>query len=153
MNEKLEEFKMLVAVVIYAALTWIWFDLNDTNSLPIIGHTAFVRGVGSNGIFVDMIYFSISTAVMIIIANYILSQIPIIHFDGAIVPGASCFVNLAVLLYEFHILEFRFRFIGLSLGLIIFYTIGMLIGWRIWEKLDKIFNIVNVVDDVTNSDK
>ncbi|MBR1858044.1 MAG: hypothetical protein IJ797_00915 [Selenomonadaceae bacterium] len=43
-NENIKLIKMLVLIAIYAVLTWLWFDLKNSNDLPLIGHTDLVNG-------------------------------------------------------------------------------------------------------------
>ena len=36
MKENVENIKFGMAFVVYSALTWIWFELNNSNSLPLM---------------------------------------------------------------------------------------------------------------------
>ncbi|MBR1396685.1 MAG: hypothetical protein IJ563_04005 [Selenomonadaceae bacterium] len=36
-NENIKLIKMLVLIAIYAVLTWLWFDLKNSNDLALIG--------------------------------------------------------------------------------------------------------------------
>ena len=150
-NENVHNFKMLVAVVIYAILTWVWFQLNSNNDLPLIGHTSLVHGwVNENaskiGLLIDLIYFSISVAVMIVVTEIILSKIemPLFKFEKDSGTVAAVFVNFIVFLYEFHILEFRFKLIGLTIALVIFFSIGIGIADKILEILRPVLKITDI---------
>ena len=78
-NEDIENIKELIAIAICAILTWIWFDLNNSNELPLIGHTNLVNGwvneyASKSKLFFDLIYFSVSTAIIIVLTYSISSN-------------------------------------------------------------------------------
>ena len=157
-NESLEKITGLVVLVIYAALTWFWFYLNNSNSLPLIGHTELVRGWIYPGadkvkLFFDLVYFALSVAVFIIATEVILSEIsiPFLEFKKDSSFEAAMGVNFIVLLYEFHILEFRLKLIGLTIGLIIFFVIGLFIAEKVLEILRPILGIMDAAENIADA--
>lgn len=159
-NESLEKISEIISIAIYAILTWFWFDMNNSDSLPIIGHTELVHGwVNSNAdkfkLITDLIYFAISVATMAVATEIIVSQVklPFFNFKEDCGMVAAVCVNFVVFLYEFHILEFRLKLIGLTIGLIIFFFIATAIYMKIMEILKPILKITDVaetISDVTN---
>ena len=163
-NEDIENIKGLIAIAICAILTWIWFDLNNSNELPLIGHTNLVNGwvneyASKSKLFFDLIYFSVSTAIIIILTDIALAKIklPFFGFSKDSCFSASIIVNLIVFIYEFHILEFKLKLIGLTIALIIFYIIGTAIAGKLLEIVRPILEIVDAVDTINemneNADK
>lgn len=161
MREILEKLKDYTAVIIYAILTWFWFDLNNSNSLPFIGHTNLVRGwcypdASKLGLLVDLIYFSFSVAFCIVITDIVLNKIPFMSLIGSEIDreemvsatSACGLVNFIVLLYEFHVLDFRIKLIGLTICLIIFFVIGLILAWKIMEKIRPILGIVDLAENI-----
>ena len=155
MDKSDENGKSTFAVVIYAVLTWIWFDLNNSYSLPIIGHTELVYGwvvedANKVKLLFDLIYFSLSVATLIVLTEVIIIQIPLIKFvkDSGLV--ASITVNFFLLFYQFHVLEFRFQLIGLTIALIIFYLIGIFISEKVLSVLRPAFGIMDIGDSIEN---
>ena len=66
------------------------------------------------------------------------------------VLGVAAVVNLIVLVYEFHILEFRIKLIGLAIALIIFFAIGVCLAMKILEILKPIFKMIGIADTVND---
>ena len=155
------DIELFAPVVLYAILTWFWFYLNDSNSLPIIGHTELVRGaINSHAdktrLFFEMVYFALSVAIMTVATEVILSQVklPFIKFDEGCGIFAATLVNFVVLVYEFFALEFYLRLIGLTLSLIFFFVVGMVIASKILEILRpllKIADVAETISDITNT--
>ena len=154
-----DNVKYICAIVIYAALTWIWFDLNYSYSLPLIGHTELVHGwVDSDAnklkLIFDLFYFSISIATFIVITEIALDKIPGIGFIKSEKYthslGASFLINIFLLFYQFHILEFRIKLIGLAAGLIIFFVIGVAIAFKVLDILCPILGILDISDSIEN---
>lgn len=157
----IDDIEFLAPVVVYALLTWLWFDLNNSNALPIIGHTDLVRG-WCNGnadkfkLLIDLIYFAISVTAMAVATEVIVSKIelPFFGFKKDCGVGAAFGVNLVVFLYEFHVLEFRLKLIGLSIALIILFFVAMAIYMKVMEYLRPILKITDAVEtigDITNA--
>ena len=154
-NENIKNIKELIAVAICAILTWIWFDLNNSNDLPLIGHTSLVNGwvneyASKSKLIFDLVYFSFSIAIIIVLTDIALAKIelPFFGFSKDSCFSASIIVNFIVFLYEFHILEFKLKLIGLSIGLIIFYMIGMFIAIKLLEIVRPILGIIDAVDTI-----
>lgn len=157
MKENVENIKLGMAFIVYSALTWIWFELNNSNSLPLIGHTELVYGwcessASKMGLLFDLIYFALSVAVCIVVTDIILNKVPLIGFNDE-ATGVSGLVYFVVLLYEFHVLEFRLKLIGLAIGLFIFYFIGVVLGEKILEILRPILGIIDLTDNLSDIDK
>ena len=163
-NEDIENIKGLIAVAICAILTWIWFDLNNSNDLPLIGHTSLVNGwineyASKLKLLFDLIYFSVSIAIIIVLTDIALAKIelPFFGFSKDSCFSASIIVNLIVFIYEFHILEFKLKLIGLTIALIIFYIIGTAIAGKLLEIVRPILGIIDAVDTINeineNADK
>ena len=157
MKENVENIKLGVAFIVYSALTWIWFELNNSNSLPLIGHTELVYGwcessASKMGLLFDLIYFALSVAVCIVVTDIILNKVPLVGFNDE-ATAASAPVYLVVLLYEFHVLEFRLKLIGLAIGLFIFYFIGVFLSEKILEILRPILGIIDLTDNLSDIDK
>ena len=157
MKENVENIKFGMAFIVYSALTWIWFELNNSDSLPFIGHTELVYGwcessASKMGLLFDLIYFALSVAVCIVVTDIILNKVPLIGFNNEAheVSGPVYFV---VLLYEFHVLEFRLKLIGLAIGLFVFYFIGMLLGEKILEILRPLLRITDLTNNLSDVDK
>ena len=154
----------LIPIIIYAVLTWIWFDLNDSNSLPFIGHTDIVyhwlhspsfTWINWEPIF-DFIYFGATVAVCIVIEDIILCKIPLIKFDDYASAGGAGFVYIFLVIYEFFVLEFHFSFILLVVVYSIIFMIGAAIGCKLSQYVRKILNIVDVfngISDISNDNK
>lgn len=157
MKENVENIKLGMAFIVYSALTWIWFELNNSNSLPLIGHTELVYGwcessASKMGLLFDLIYFALSVAVCIVVTDIILNKVPLIGFNDE-ATGVSGLVYFVVLLYEFHVLEFRLKLIGLAIGLFIFYFIGMVLGEKILEILRPLLGIIDLTDNLSDINK
>lgn len=155
MKENIENLKISLAVIVYSVLTWIWFDLNNSNSLPIIGHTELVYGwcqseADKLALLFDLIYFALSVAVCIVITDIVLNKVPLTNFNDE-AGAASSLVNFVVLLYEFHVLEFRLKLIGLLIGLIIFYFIGFALALKILETLRPLLGIIDLADNISDT--
>ena len=167
MREILDNAKYSVAIVIYAVLAWLWFDLNNSNSLPFIGHTDLVNGwcnpyASKLGLLADLIYFSFSLAFCIVATDIILNKIPIVNLIftdeersqaqyGMQLVSAStacAAVNIIIFLYEFHVLDFRFKLIGLTIALIIFYLIGLFLAEKIMKIVRPILGIVDLAENI-----
>jgi len=165
----LERIKNYIAIIIYAILTWFWFDLNHSNSLPLIGHTELVYGWCSPyadkvGLIFDLIYFSFSVAFCIVITDILLNKLPFMKLIGSesdrkemLSAGtASLFVNFIVLLYEFHVENFKIKLIGLTIGLIICWCIGFVLSWKIIKIVRPLLGIADLaesVNEINNNDK
>ena len=154
-NENIKNIKELIAVAICAILTWIWFDLNNSNDLPLIGHTSLVKGwvnayASKSKLLFDLIYFSVSTAIIIVLTDIALAKIelPFFGFSKDSCFTASVAVNILVFLYEFHILEFKLKLIGLTIVLVIFYMIGILIAEKLLEIIRPILGIMDIADTI-----
>ena len=157
MKENVENIKFGMAFVVYSALTWIWFELNNSDSLPLIGHTELVYGwcessASKMGLLFDLIYFALSVAVCIVVTDIILNKVPLVGFNDE-ATAASAPVYLVVLLYEFHVLEFRLKLIGLAIGLFIFYFIGVFLSEKILEILRPILGIIDLTDNLSDINK
>ena len=157
MKEARENFGYIVTIAIYAFLTHLWFDANEKNILIFIGHTDLVNGwvlsyASKTKLFIDLIYFALSVAVIIVATQIIINQIktPLLKFQEGDAIGASAVVNLIVFLYEFHILEFRIKLIGLAIALIIFFAIGVCLAMKILEILKPIFKVIGIADTVSD---
>ena len=157
MDENIKNIKFVIAFIVYSALTWVWFEVNNSNSLPLIGHTELVYGwcessADKMGLLFDLIYFALSVVACIVITDIILSKIPLLNFnDDAIYISAP--VNLVVLLYEFHILDFRFKLIGLAIGLVIFYFIAIVLSVKILKILRPLLGIVDLASNISDINK
>ena len=157
MDENIKNIKFVIAFIVYSALTWVWFEVNNSNSLPLIGHTELVYGwcessADKMGLLFDLIYFALSVVACIVITDIILSKIPLLNFnDDAIYISAP--VNLVVLLYEFHILDFRFKLIGLAIGLVIFYFIAIVLSGKILKILRPLLGIVDLASNISDINK
>ena len=161
-NEDIENIKLIIPIIICALLTGAWFHMNDSNNLPLIGHTSLVFGwINENAskmkLLIDLIYFSISTAAIIVITDMVFSQLIsemklLIKFDRDSCFTASVAVNILVFLYEFHVLEFRIKLIGLSIALIIFYAIGFGIAMKVLETFRPISEIVEKLNEINEND-
>ena len=159
-NEDVKNAKLLAGVVIYAVLTWLWFQLNNANDLPLVGHTDLVNGwinehASKIGLLIDLIYFALSVAIMVVATQIILEKIapPLVKIDKDSGFVAAIFVNFIVLVYEFFHLEFRLKLIGLTIGLFIFFVIGTAIADKILEILRPILKLtdaVETINDITN---
>ena len=154
-NEDIKNIKGLIAIAICAILTWIWFDLNNSNDLPLIGHTNLVNGwineyASKSKLLFDLVYFSVSIAIIIVLTDIALAKIelPFFGFSKDSCFSASIIVNLIVFIYEFHILEFKLKLIGLTIALIIFYIIGTAIAGKLLEIVRPILEIVDAVDTI-----
>lgn len=157
MKENVENIKFCMAFIVYSALTWIWFELNNSDSLPLIGHTELVYGwcessASKMGLLFDLIYFALSVAVCIVVTDIILNKVPLIGFNDE-ATAASAPVYFVVLLYEFHVLEFRLKLIGLAIGLFIFYFIGVFLSEKILEILRPLLGIVDLADSISDINK
>ena len=144
--------------MLYAILTWFWFQLNNSNDLPIIGHTDLVNGwineyASKTKLLFDLIYFAISVAVISVATDLILSQISIPFLKFKIGHGitSTTFVYFVILLYEFHVLEFRIRLLGLLLAVIVFLVIDMMIYVKILEILIPILKITNIAETISDA--
>ena len=153
-----ENMRFAITIVIYSLLTRVWFDLNNNDLLPFIGHTNLVNWwineyASKTKLLFDLIYFSISTATIIVVTSIILSKVElpfILHFKDADVYGVSSLVNLVVLLYEFHVLEFRFKLIGLTIALIIFFFIAYFIAEKVLSIVKPILGIIDAAETIND---
>ena len=157
MNETRENLGYIVTVAIYAFLTYLWFDSNEKDILIFIGHTDLVTGwllsyANKTKFFIDLIYFALSVAVMIVVTQVIINQIknPLLKFADDEAIGAASIVNIVVFLYEFHILEFKIKLVGLAIALIIFFAIGVCLAIKILEILKPIFKMIGIADTVSD---
>ena len=160
-NEDIKNFKMLLPIAIYSILTYLWFDANETNSLILIGHTDLVNGwvnehANKVKLFGELIYFSISIAAMIVVTQLILHEIniPFLSFEKDSGHVAAIFVNFFVFIYEFHVIEFRIKLVGLAVAMIIFFVIGYVLAIKILDIVRPILGIVDVaesVDEIKNT--
>ena len=157
MNDTRENLGYIVTIAIYAFLTHLWFDANEKNILIFIGHTDLVNGwvlsyASKTKLFIDLIYFALSVAAIIVTTQIIINQIktPLLKFKEDEVLGVAAVVNLIVLVYEFHILEFRIKLIGLAIALIIFFAIGVCLAMKILEILKPIFKVIGIADTVND---
>lgn len=152
--------EFLITVAIYSFLTWLWFVANDKDDLILIGHTDLVNGwiltyASKTKLFMDLIYFSVSTAVMIIITEIVIKEIskefPLFKYREDSSFGCAGIVNIIVVLYEFHILEFRIKLIGLLIALIVFFMIGVAIAIKLLEVLRPILKAVDIADSAVDA--
>lgn len=161
MNENAKNIGAIISLVIYAILTYFWFSANYSDDLIFIGHTNLVAGwinsyASKTKVFIDLFYYSLSVAFMTVLTQIIVSQIkiPILKFEKDVAMSSAVIVNIFLFFYEFHILEFRIKLIGLAVAMIIFFMIGISIADKILGILLPILKIVDVVDsaeEITNS--
>ena len=104
------------------------------------------------GLLFDLIYFALSVAVCIVVTDIILNKVPLVGFNDE-ATAASTPVCLVVLLYEFHVLEFRLKLIGLAIVLFIFYFIGVFLSGKILEILRPILGIIDLADNLSDINK
>ncbi len=157
-NEDVKNAKLSIAVVIYAILTWIWFQMNNSDELPLVGHTDLVNGwvneyASKTGLLIDLIFFAFSVAILIVATQLIMEKFapPLVNIDKDSGFVAAIFVNFVVLVYQFFNLKFKLKLIGLTIALIIFFVVGMAIAEKLLGILRPILNAADAVETISDA--